>query len=786
MGLEFGKGFEALFRQELKNGISLFCGAGFSVEARDDNERLLPCGMGLLNEMKTEFPAVSSYTNLPRACTKLIRADRQSFYNYLVRRLTVRSYSPLYRNILKVNIRNIYTTNIDDLLPLIYEEHGTESFLIDRSKSGENPADQFGVNYFPLHGCVRRPDDGFVFGAMEIASAFSQKDKNKAWQNLAEDAQKHSILFWGWNFEDPGPLEAMYGAGGQKVDENIKKWVLLRNPSTETVDYLESLKFNIIIGDTRQMLEYLDGLDIETANEATEFDEKSKEYFSQYLPPRNDMHLSSYPLKTFFLDYTPRWSHIYLNEIPKTRHYRSIANYIAEGKNVVVYGIRGSGKTTLMMQLMADLECSREKHFIVAPTENQIRLYMKKLDGRRSLLMVDDCFRDTNAVIEILKAQNVQSVLFDRDFNFERQFHKINGYSFVTEDITEISQGDAQSILNVIPQEIKRKNASTKKFLQDPTLLNLLATSVRAVNFNFVNDFYGKDKEAAEVFLMISYVYACGVPCSFDMVYSYLGDEEYTWEQMFAVLERIGGLIKEWSDYLSDFDLIAKDKAKDKDQDYYQCRSRIFAEKILESLPRGDNLLAKVLMKFVQDVPPYKICQYDRFKRGGYDADYAEKAFPNCEDGQRYYNECIGRDESEYIYQQAAIYFWRMGQKKEAFAWIEKARNMAHYNRFSIDSTYAQFFFDANIQSDRALAEKALSILDGCCLNDKRKAIHFAAFAKRVLEFAQGSSDEKSDGYIQKALDYIDEGLTSDKVALSQKTKWELIEYRKKLKEIGD
>lgn len=237
-------------------------------------------------------------------------------------------------------------------------------------------------------------------------------------------------------------------------------------------------------------------------------------------------------------------------------------------------------------------------------------------------------------------------------------------------------------------------------------------------------------------------------------------------------------MIKEWSEYLSSFDLMAND------QDYYQCRTRIFAEKILESLSKGDSLFANMLMKFVQDVPPYKICQYDKFKRSGYDADYAEKAFPDYEDGKKYYKECIGRDESEYIYQQAAIYFWRMGQKKEAFAWIEKARNMAHYNRFSIESTYAQFYFDANIQSDRVLAERALSILNECCLNDKRKAIHFAAFARRVLEFAQETADELSAEYIQKALAYIDEGLTSSKLALSQKTKWELIGYKTKLKEL--
>ncbi len=81
------------------------------------------------------------------------------------------------------------------------------------------------VNYFPLHGCIRTTED-YVFGATEIASAFSQRDVKKSWESLAHDAEEHAILFWGWNFEDAGPIEAMYG-GQHDIDSNVKKWVLL-------------------------------------------------------------------------------------------------------------------------------------------------------------------------------------------------------------------------------------------------------------------------------------------------------------------------------------------------------------------------------------------------------------------------------------------------------------------------------------------------------------------------------------------------------------------------------
>lgn len=51
MGLE-GIEFEDMFKKALKTGIMLFCGAGFSVEAVDEEGKQFPTGKGLLDELK--------------------------------------------------------------------------------------------------------------------------------------------------------------------------------------------------------------------------------------------------------------------------------------------------------------------------------------------------------------------------------------------------------------------------------------------------------------------------------------------------------------------------------------------------------------------------------------------------------------------------------------------------------------------------------------------------------------------------------------------------------------
>lgn len=776
MGLDFQyAGYENLFKKALREGINIFCGAGFSVEATDRTGSKLPTGEQLLEELKNRFPSIDAYKNLPRACTKLEQTTKKEFYDFLEERFKVESYDKKYDNILLANVKKVYTTNIDDLFLQIYRNKPGDKYLNDKSSNGATyDDDQYALNYFPLHGSITNPGE-YVFGVNEIACAFQKKDLQKSWKSLADDSANQPILFWGWNFEDTGPIEAMYG-NQSRIDENITKWVLLYKYNEEMVDFLQALNFNIIIGDTIDMLDYI-GCECERKEKSEQeiSDTEVGSYVKKFEFPKNNTDLPVYPLNTFFLDYVPRWSHIYSGEIPRLSYYSLISDSLAAGRNIVVIGMRGSGKTTLLMQLLVNYRDVRMKHWMVAPNEEQVLLYLKELRGQKSLVFVDDCFRDTFAVIQLLKATNVQVVLFDRDFNFERQYHRIREYDFEKIDITEITEIDAQKIINVIPEEIKKPNFRISKFKKDPTLLNLMASCMKTRQFNFIREFVSKDYDAARVFLMICYVHACGVPCSFDMIYSFLGDENYAWKEMYEIIQRAGGLIRELDNQLESYNLV------DTIQSYYQCRSRFFAEKIISSVPNGNETFARVLQDFAENVPTYKICQYDKFKRSGYDADFSSRAFMNEQDGEEYYKACALQDESEYVYQQAAIFFSRKNNYKKAFQWIDKARNMAHYNRFSVDSTYAQLYFDVNIKTDKTQAKNALDILENCCRNDRRKIIHFSAYAKRVLEFCDTYEDEEALAYVSRALEIIEEGMQDTNLGLSKKNRWELKDYRDKM-----
>ncbi|MCM1166896.1 MAG: SIR2 family protein [Lachnospiraceae bacterium] len=765
---------ENLFCQALKEGITFFCGAGFSVLSYDRNNSPLPVGDQLLDELKEKYNYINSYSNLSRACTKISKNDKRSFYDFLEERFCVSFYDDLYNSLDKINLKSVFTTNIDDLFYKIFENSKNRKKLYARS-NGEDNINSLIVDYYALHGSIREKGE-YLFGVTDIASAFSRPGEKTSWKKLATDSSKNPILFWGWNFNDPGPIEAMYGKE-TSFEKNVQRWVLLYNPDEEMIDFLESLRFNIIIGDTKEMLNYIDEKISETSEEFQNIvNEASISQLKQYSVPKNDIKLPKYPIKSFFLEYAPQWSHIYSGAVPKTKYYTKLIDRISSGKDIILIGIRCSGKTTLLMQACVFGKFNRPVHFMSAPSLPEIELYINLIGNANTLLFVDNCFRDTNAVCKLLETKNIQVILSDRDFNFERQFHKISQYmSYIAKiDVTELDQIDAQNIVDAIPVEIKKNNINMSNFTKDPTLLNLLANAMKITDFKFIEQFAKQDKDAARVFMVVCYVHSCGVPCSFDMIYSFLGNELYTWQEMYNIIERIGGLIK---------DLSNGEISIDYDQDYFICRSRILAEKIISSIPEGSEFFKEVLNDFTEYVPQYKICQYDKFRRYAYDSMLVSKAYKDdlCGGGE-FYEICSEKDDSEYIFQQAALYFSRYKDYVSAFYWIDKARNISHYNRFSIDSTYAQIYFDANFESEsEPQLIEALNILKMCCTSDKRKNIHYVAYAKRAIQYFEKFQGTESKDFLLSSDKIISEALLQNNQALGQKNRWQLLDLQKEI-----
>ncbi|MCI0659886.1 MAG: hypothetical protein L0220_02315 [Acidobacteria bacterium] len=125
---------ENLFRNALGGGINLFLGAGFSLLAKDSNGEALPLGSQLATELVREFGLTDADTlSLPQICTIIEHSKKDRLRSYLKSRLTVGSFDSSYRSLQRLNIKTIFTTNIDDLIFNIYDESVTH-YLNDLSE----------------------------------------------------------------------------------------------------------------------------------------------------------------------------------------------------------------------------------------------------------------------------------------------------------------------------------------------------------------------------------------------------------------------------------------------------------------------------------------------------------------------------------------------------------------------------------------------------------------------------------------------------------------------------
>ena len=500
--------------------------------------------------------------------------------------------------------------------------------------------------------------------------------------------------------------------------------------------------------------------------ETLDEDENNSVLLPEYSIPK-ESNTANHPLISFFEGDAPQWSHIRSGDIYKLHHYTTVCNLIDKGKNVFVIGIPASGKSTLMMQLIYEYPAKVPKHFLRSPSLNEVSLYLKKLGGRSSLVFIDDCLRDYKAVIELLNSPNCQIVCFDRDYSYESQVYRIRDahVRFEVVDITEISDVDARQIINSIPSSIKKSETTIK--IKDKTVYSVLSKNTRNTRFDkrfrqMIRDFYKENPVATELFIMICYVHSCGVPVSYDMIFAYLSDLNLDYKGIYQYINEVGNIIIECGNDTFSFLNVNFDE-----QDYYQSRSRYFAEQIMNSLPHEPNVLKNVMERFVENVPSFLICRYDVFKRSAYDAELAVKAFPKVEDGEAFYYKCAEIDDSEYIYQQAALYFSKKKRHSLAFKWIERAKNYSSFNRFSIENTHAIIQFNANIEVEEdensdvnKLLRDSLDTLMDCYNGDRRKNVHVMSFATLSCKYYDRYYDHESIEYVRKAREWLEDEMS--------------------------
>jgi len=753
---------ENTFKQALASGINLFLGAGFSVKAEGtfkDKPKPMPVGDGLRQEILEKFGRSSSSSlSLSQLCQIIVRTQKAELESFFRSRFKTVSFDSRYHNLERLNIRSIFTTNIDDLIFKIFE--GSQKYYInDVSLRGPSIVGASAIDYIALHGSiVHAPEEGLDFSPVEIASSF-ERDHDK-WFGYIDRIKKTPTLYWGYSMADAGVLQAL-SRESVSVRDRASSWVTLRAEDEEAIEYYSSLGFQIVVAETHELLAYIGQLKAPPASSGSGKGKRLVDKrFAEYLIPSVDR-VPVRSLTDFYLGAEATWYDIFLGDLHRTAHFSSARNAIAGGKSCLLIGASVSGKSTLLRLLANNLPEGVQPFYIDEITPEKARLLVKDIDaeGVKCVMFIDDAADASDSIGIFSASSNVQIVGAERDYIFDSVAHRFPRKKFEIINVSGLSAFDVQAVEDKIPAGIRRvvgarqNNPLHVDF--DPTFFEVLDTRIEGhfLADRFFDALQRLRRDAPvnhSLLLLACYLYACRIPLSVDVASSYLARQSMSPNAVFDALGSMDTLLSRYEGGLAD-----------SNQAFFVPRSRSVAEAVMRKVEPAE--LSELLKRFHADVSPTKIPRYDIFRRMAYDANLTGRAFPEWQDGVEFYEAAFRRDPTHSLKQQAAIYLSRKRQYPLAFRWIDEARSIAGNRAASVKNTYAVILFSANYDKPaeapgvQSSLEESMEILQKCHSEDLRKIYHAKVFGDQAIKFkSKFPRSPRAAEYIDLAVSWLE------------------------------
>lgn len=730
--------------KKLISGINLFVGSGFSKYA-ESKGKILPLGSELKEELLEEFSDLPESLELPQLCTLAASKNKERLERFLRERFLVDCFDSAYKNLQFIELKNVFTTNIDNLFHKIFED-SDRKYINDASFHGAVFSEVSAINYYSLHGSVADPESDFIFGDLDIASAFSNEPSR--WNYLKKIISEYPTVFWGYALRDAGTLQAL----SQVIKDNglFQCWIVV-NPKTMNegeVEYYRSLGMNIIVSETKELLEYFGDFK-EIGNNVVDY---GKNPFPQYSVPGNSEVIHR-AIQDFYKGAIPSWSDIYSSRVIRTKYFDSVIDALDGGGNVLITGEAATGKTTLLMQVASLYEFSGFKLVLRDLSVQKINYIINSVGDAPVMFFIDDCQSSLEALSVLAGKGKYRYVVAERDYAYlSSSNHAFFSNNMDVVDVTELSEQDATKIYNNIPEDIKGKpytpvldNHSLFEFIEN----NCKSSNIRDRFQSVVKYLESVDVKLVELFILICYMHRARSVASMDVLISYFSGQIDNYEEIYDLVNRLGSSVRE---YVGDL--------VDTDQDCFSIRSNMLAELIADLSPVRH--LSNMLRKFHENVSRYCVPNYDAFKRSAYDARLFEKAFPNIEDGIELYDLIYKKHSSPFNLQQKALYLSHRKRHDKAFPVIDEAIAQSGSKNWSIKNSYAIIKFRANIDREdgegvKEALDDSMLILEQCYGADSRKTFHVMTYADHALRYWRKYRDDEAYRYLVKAKKWLDD-----------------------------
>lgn len=754
---------EALFVSLVSNyGMNLYLGAGFSVYADNEAGEKLPLGNEINKHLIDVFGLKTNreYT-LSKSCQKIKKDNKDALERLLKETYRVKSFDKMYTGLCRLSIKNIITLNIDNLVERIYEDESSTKIIADNNITGPLEKNNV-VNLYKLHGSVTYPmGSDMSFTDKELTDLFVREPG--LFNTVSLKLSSAPTLFWGTSFGDNDSLELICHSEIYSKSAT-PKWIVVYplDNVEDTIEDLEDLGFNIVVADTKELMEYLCSLSFAASTKVKKY--VYREYRENF-PANficNELEHSSVrrPVMDFFSGAEPVISDILSSNVKRTSYFNQILQTIFSKRVTLITGIPGCGKSTLLMQLAFGKEIDGRKFWFNSIIKQEAEKLVKLVkDDKNVTVFLDNLYSNVDA-FEVLKgSSNIKLVLAERALNYEyvKRFLSISSDAIV--DVSNLAASDIQNIC----LSMNKSSSDAIALMEKNENISLLEIVFFAsTNAQIKERISGYIKDLAEfkdeklkidlleLYTLVNYTSSCGIPATMDMLYFYFGDLIENYEDIIYALKKMNKIIVETTD---------EELKIDESQDYLIMRSKLFAEKSIFLIP--PEIFAHVLEKFLDKVSPHAIYRYDIFKRKAYDADFTRRAFSKTR-GIQFYEKLLLQNSNPYVRHQYSIFLQRKGDINLAWEQIDRAHTECQKKIFSIANTHAIIMFEKNMAVE-AKNEKELDIqkntigrsfstLEYCLSQDIRVSYHALTYARNAIRYYEKfGKDEFSESYIDSA-----------------------------------
>ena len=747
---------QEMLKTVLRSGVNLFTGAGFSVLAKNIEEKELPCGGDLQKELVKFFALRDTWNNstLEKLSSYLNKNFRDEFSAFLRGRFTVKSFDERYNVLTTLELKNIFSVNIDDLIYRVYE-NSREYYIRDRCNMGAT-TERNAISYFPLHGSVHDYASSFVFTSVDINNAFRKNAID--WDMFASMMNISPSIFWGTSLQDNGTLVSL-----AEQYNTQPRWFLSYNPSAEDKEYLNSLGFFLIEGSTLELLDFLKEIP-----RPENINISYRNWGGDAIPLHIDRTQESMSIERFLKGGEPNWNFILgNNDLPRTHYFPLVMERILANQHCIITGIPASGKTTLLMQLAQRVNTTKHKLFFSKISVEKARITAMKLEGESALIFLDELASNIDAFCELKKYPHIQLIAVERESFLSIVIFRTGICKEQVVDITNLNTNDLATITNFIPQGIRNaKECTGSKTLLSPTSLyehveqNVRFPNLKGRYSSFLHKLKNDKGDSLVFFLLVCYTHYCRIPLSMDMLVSFYSNSHRITEVYDNVQAHVQGLGQLLADEIS----MAWTPPDDR-QDYYWTRSNIVADMVMSIADPCE--MKKMITRFYKEIPQYKIQDYNTFRLRAFDADIMYRAFKNSSDGISFYDHMFSKTRSPYILQQEALYLDRQHKSADAFPYIDRARAITGHKVSTINNTYANILFKSNINTKESPEKtstlmQCMNILEKEYKHDSKKTYHAVVYAEHAIEYHDKYRDGQGHYYLKQAQKWLDDEYSSN------------------------